>query len=690
MPNLRGTVEIYQGNDTVRRLMSSALARAGFRVIERTGDSPIPAAPSDMLVVDVDSGLPDTDARVSTYAEANRPVLYSGVRASRERFGNAPWIDRPFSKNSFLAQCLGLVEGPTSERITISGEDDPITRELQYEEAVALEKQLGLAPGVLGTDLLDENEGEGEDDVLDLDSHGSAIIEVAEIKSLLSGGKLVGAVAKREVDASELLHKHSDIPRLHAPRTPTFNQTMPDSPLAMSNQDDTPELTTPTESGIVPPPDESETSRMNADIKNVSRMLADSWTRIGTTARTEDRAERIQRILNALLAGGLRSVSQELRRIPAGVGFAGSLEALSALDLLRTVRDRKLRGRLEISVQDGTWVLFVDGSHIEELENLSGSADLQLLDTLYQMHKIDGNRHGELSQGYATGAFHQPASLKLVQDQLVTRDDIDKARVRCVKDAFRLICASRRGNFAFLEVQPGDGQSWPVRGLGQHLDTLLLEVLRESSFDTGDSQATARTILTMDAVRAASLAPTALTSDELAVLRYFQNGEKLGNALEQLSQPEMTAIVNRLKKLELLRRTAPVPGLSNPGADFDETAPPTATTSSSMAPVPPHVEKGPAPLVHAERPDTHEEGKPALPDDFKPFSGPVSNQTVVNPLADLVSRRERRKNASDADNQTTHLKNSVSIGPELDDDDNDDDDEDDLRTDIHIGKDPQS
>ncbi len=617
MSNTRGTVEIYEGNNTIRKLMSDALMRAGFSVVERTAGSPTPAEGCDLLVVDVDSGLPDTDARARVYQEDERPVLYCGVRSSRERFPSNPWLDRPFSKNTFLSECLILVEGPTAERITIAGDDDPITRELHYDEAISLEKQLGLEPGVLRTDHGYEAEAEAdEDDVMDLDAHGSAIIEVADLRSLMTGGRLVGSVATRRVDANELIHDRSELPRL-MPRTPSFNQTMPDTPLAMASLADGQDLSNTTESGIVPPPDETDASRLSADLKNVARILADSWNRIGVTARTEDRADRIERILSSLFEGGMRAVSQEIRRIPSGVGFAGSLESLPVIDLLRTIRDRKLRGRLEISVPDATWVLFLESGTIDDLENLSGSADLQLLDALLAMQQLSPTHHVEMSKGYATGEFHEPAAFKLVQDQVVALEDVQRARVRCLKDAFRVICAARRGNFAFLEILNGDGQSWPVRGLGQSVDTLLLEVLRESSFDTGDSQATARTVLMLDAGRTASLAPEALTEEERAVLIFFRDGEKVGSIVEQLSHPELERIVNRLKKLELLKRTSPkivTPRVVSPPIE-------------------------------------------------------VRSQTVVNPLTDVLSRNERRKNSTDGDDQPTHLKNSIHIGPDLDDDD---------------------
>jgi hypothetical protein len=230
MANSRGTVEIYEGNNTIRKLMSATLVRAGFEVVERTTGSPAPAIGCDLLVVDVDSGLPDTDARARAYQGDERPVLFCGVRSSRERFPSIPWLNRPFSKNTFLSECLLLIEGPTAERITMAGDDDPITRELNYDEAISLEKQLGLEPGVLRTD----HGYEADDDVMDLDEHGSAIIEVADLSTLMTGGRLVGSVATRRVDANELIHDRADLPRL-MPRTPSFNQTMPDTPLAMAS-----------------------------------------------------------------------------------------------------------------------------------------------------------------------------------------------------------------------------------------------------------------------------------------------------------------------------------------------------------------------------------------------------------------------------------------------------------------------
>jgi hypothetical protein len=97
-----------------------------------------------------------------------------------------------------------------------------------------------------------------------------------------------------------------------------------------------------------------------------------------------------------------------------------------------------------------------------------------------------------------------------------------------------------------------------------------------------------------------------LTEEEIAVLKYFRDGETVGNVLEQLSLVEVDKIVHRLKSMELLKR-------SNP---FIQT------------------------------PDLE-----------------VADSTVVSRVSDSISRHERK--SEKRDDQTTHLKESFAIGPEV-------------------------
>lgn len=618
----RGTIELYQGNETVRRLTAATLGRAGFRVIERTSMDDAPLDLGDLLLLDVSSGLAEVDSRAALYAENQKPVLFSGVRGDRQTYAELPWLDRPFARNTLVAACLRIVEGVSF--VPIGSEDDPVTREMQYEEALNLEKQLGLEAGLLVPNMPDVEieEDEDDDDIMSLDEHGSAIIGIEDLSSLVSGGKLIGGVTKRAVDAYEIINDRVEPSPLYVMRTPTFNQTMPDTPMALAADDI--DTATQNSQAIVPPPDDVSGTHpeLSIPLKTVARMLAESWNRIGVSARSEDRAGHIERVLNAMLQQGVRGAKAELRRIPPGDGFSGTLDVLSVIDLLRTIRDRRLRGRLELSLSEGAFIMYLEGGFIEDIEALSGVGDLRLLDSLRAMGYLSDIIHAELSQGYATGAYLEPAELKIRRDGLVAEHELREGRIQRLRDTFRFLCASRRGEFAFMVVQPGDGLPWPMRGLHLPVDTLLLEILREGTVDTGDSQATARTRLVIDTARTSALAPTLLTEDEIAVLRYFRDGETVGNVLEQLTGAEVDKIVQRLKSLELLRRTHPEVG--------------TRTKE------------------------------------------PHSFATVVSAVPDSISRHERTSQTSNKQDQTTHLKESFAIGPDFGPDDDDGDDETDI------------
>jgi len=612
----RGKIEIHQGNETVRKISVAALARAGFELVD---DGVL----GDVLILDVSSGLPNLEDRALSYAEKDLPVLYCGVRNDREAYQDMPWVDRPFAQNTLVAACMRLIQGGAILP-TFGTEDDPITRELRFEEAIQLEEQLGLEAGALGGDVPAMEIEDNDDDVLNLDEHGSSIIAVEELSSLVAGGKLIGLVNKRAIDAEEIVQDRAESSAILMVRTPTFNQTMPDTPMALASEGvDAATLTTP--SIVPPPPDDGDGSSSHAElsvqVKSVARMLAESWNRIGGSARLEDRADHIERVLHAMIQQGVRGAQSELRRIPPKTGFAGDLETLGVIDLLRTIRERRLRGRLELSLVEGAYVLYLDGGEIEDIESLSGSGDLMLLDTLRGLGFLDDSTHSELSQGYATGAYLEPVELKLRRENLLTEENLREGRSRRLRNTFGYLCGVRRGEFAFLPVRSGDGLPWPVRGLRLSVDALLLEILREGNLDTGDSQATARTRLVLDAARTSSMNPSMLTPEEVAVLRYFRDGETVGNVLEELSLVEVDKIVHRLKALELLKR-------SNP-------------------------------FIHTPE---HQPGA-----------------TVVSAVSDSISKHER--SSERPNDQTTHLKESFAIGP----DDDSFDDVEDAATDIVRG-----
>ncbi len=616
------TVEIYEGNQTLRRLMSESLTDAGMSIVERDADSEIPDELADLLIVDVDSGLPETKERAEAYETDERPVVIVGVRTSRERFPGVDWLDRPFARSNFVAQCkalLGVEDEPESDD---DDEDDsvdrdgPITRELEFDEAAELEGELGLESGVLTGDS-----DHSQDEVIAIEDHGSIIVDISDLVSSESGGRLVSPIAKRELDTSELQRERIDHHLSVATRSPTFNQTMPDTPLAIEESEDphkesTEDLGkgTTTEPTFVPKGSDVSDEFVPL-FKSVSRMLADNWNRIGLAARSVDRADRIEAIINAAIEGGIRTAADEVQRIPGGYGFGGSLESLTVIELLRTARDRKLRGRLELDVPDGTFAIYMDGIFMEGIDMLSGSEDLVVLDMLLRLGKLDEAQYSELVQGYATGQFTQPATMKLLRDGTVTDADILEARQTATQETLRRLVMSRRGTFAFMDIRPGDGQPWPRAGLHIHVDEMLLQILREASVDTGDSQATARTKLVADLARATSMDSKALNEDERELLGFFKGSETLGEAREQFG--DVDKVVDRLKKLELLKRSDP--------------------------------------MIN-------------IPAEVRALEGAES--TVVSPVPDALSRKEKAQDQDD-NMATTHMKSQFDIGPATDNLDSD-------------------
>ena len=364
-------------------------------------------------------------------------------------------------------------------------------------------------------------------------------------------------------------------------------------------------------------------------------MLAESWQRIALTSRTEDRADQIERVLAAAVGKGLRGAAEEVQRIPQASGFSGALSSLTFVEVVRTVRDRSLRGRLEVAIGDDAFVLHMDGLYLEEIDALSGNVDGLLLEILHQGGAIDDRTYAELLDAYDSGQFIGPLELELARKNVVADATLQSARVVRAREVFRRLCASRGGQFAFLEIRVGDGQPWPVDRLRINVDQLMLELLRESSIDTGDSQATASTMLQLDPNRAAAIEPGRLTDEERSVMMFFRDGDTLEAARDRLQKqagPEdVDRIVNRLKKVELLKRSNPrivVP------ANLDEKAP----------------------AVPASEADTADRKSPKR-----------TGETVVSPVSDVMSEDERRRlndTAEQPTDKTTSLKANWDLIPD--------------------------
>ncbi len=586
----RRTAEILGGNETVRRLMSESLRGLGVDVVESDGESAASEVLMDLLVADVDSGIAVTE-RAAAYVDDDRLVVLCGLRDSREQHGDRRWVDRPFTPTAFMTECadaLGVVIGePPAGEFDVNAtaalkpppsvarnSSEPITRELAYDEAQELERRLGLDPGVLAANA-DVTVSDGDAfEMLELDD--SAILAVDHLKFAL-GGKLRGMVEKRRVANDEIVAQREDDVQFRVTRSPTFNQTMPDTPHALGDADfdsvdDTRDRQatsnvgsapgrSSSESGIEDLPPAGAGADLQLQIRGVARMLAESWQRIALTSRTEDRADRIERVLTAAVGKGLRGAAEEVQRIPAASGFAGALASLTFVELIRTARDRRLRGRIEVAIGAEAFVVHIDGLYLEEIDTLSGNVDGMLLDILRQGGALDERTYNELSDAVEAGRMVGPLELELARKKVVADATLQSARVVRAREIFRRLCTSRGGQFAFLEIRPGDGQPWPIDPLRVNVDQLMLELLRESSIDTGDSQATASTRLQLDPNRAAALEPNRLTDEERNVMMFFRDGDTLEGARERLQKqagPEdVDRIVDRLKKVELLRRSNP-------------------------------------------------------------------------------------------------------------------------------------
>ncbi len=570
LPNFK-SIEILEGNITLQKLMIEVLIEVGL--------SPTIGEEGALLLVDLDSGSADVDERIAFYEEQNKPILVCGLRHSRARAeaGHArtdtqgsekfAFIERPFSLGTLVMECFSLL-GIQPDEVTAPSMVFP-----DYKTPTVT---------TLGDEVSDSEQlnkkfsGDDPDSTDDIevvfDENSSMILEVEELSSIL-GASLFGNVERRRVDTEEIKSLRLSHAHPKAPRRRSMNQTMPDTPIALAEYSESEELEGLFEnSSLLYDQSEDAKRELNVQIRGVARMLAQSWQRIALTARTQDRSDRIERILMAAINKGLRGASEEVQRIPPSSGFAGGLEVLSLIDVLRTIRDRRLRGKLEIAIGESAFVLHLDGAFLDAIELLSGDTDMILLNILQQGGAIDIHVYENLRLRYENDREEfEPLEMYLLSNQVVSATTLKSARAVRSRELFKTMCSLRGGQFAFLDVRPGDGQSWPRDPLRINHDEILLEILREASIDTGDSKATARTRLLMDPARAASFTSKNLTELERSVLLFFRKGETLAEArgrLEKLAGSEVVdRVVNRLKQLELLRRSMPNTSASLPRLD---------------------------------------------------------------------------------------------------------------------------
>ncbi len=557
----RLSIELCQPCLTVRHLMVEALSEAGAVVL---GAEPLTAPPRapDLLVFDVDA-LHDAASltRLRMHESRGKPVLCCGLRHLREDAQHRPWLERPFTTSALLYQCAELL-GIGAPGAPPQGQDEPITRDAlpdadSLSEASLLEEAFGLEPGILGGAEVDLSE---VDDALDImvigDDEADLIVGVdealetghdapseAEDEHPFGVGALIGQVQARSVDLSQL--------------------SAPQLSLAPPVRGDTLAPTTQPDRPIAPEPGAPSTPldpEASLELQSFARMIAEAWDRLSLSARVEDRSDRLNRVMHALFERGLEGASEALRRVPGSQGFSGSLRTLTLVGLFRTIRDRKLRGRLELALQDQAYVLYVDQGVLAEIDELTGDSDQLVISLLCEHGLLDPRLAQPLLSQADDLELGPPALMQLRQRGLVDDATLAHAQQLRARALFRRLCGARDGSFAFIEINQGDDHAWPRQELRLSVEELLLEVLREASIETGDSRANSRAMLQTDATRVASLDASRLTPSEQRILDFFRQGGTLQQARERFGEErsgEVSRVVNLLKRAELIKRTDP-------------------------------------------------------------------------------------------------------------------------------------
>lgn len=344
-------------------------------------------------------------------------------------------------------------------------------------------------------------------------------------------------------------------PRPTPDAEPQPDATVAELPVLHRQRQHTPSLTS---TGALP----ALNPQGHLEITTFARMLAEAWPKLGLSARLDDRTSRLTSALTALLERGLDGATEALDRVPPAAGFSGSLEVLSLVGLFRTVRDRRLRGRLEVSASgQGGHVLYLDRHLLISIEALDGDEHQALLRILHAQGHLEHHLWRELRDEYARAdSLSAPVELVLRQRHIVSPQAIEQAREAYARELFAQVCAIRTGTFAFIEVRDSSHHAWPGRQLKLNLDELLLALMREAEVPTEHSAATSHLPLAPDPARIAQVPPDRLTDDELEMLRFFQRGGTLEQARQRLPHApgEVDRIVNRLKGAELLRRSDPM------------------------------------------------------------------------------------------------------------------------------------
>ena len=596
-------VAILQGNATVARLMRDALDGAGRFDVEVLSGPPPGAAKAQLVIIDVDSDLGSAEKWVHHCDGRQLPVLITGVERSREAYAERPWLSRPFPPARLRAVCRELLDPDPS---ATTGDDPSIPPPIQVDpdaqrlptveipvggQEVSEETcpTLDNLPAVreTGSDLLD---------IVELDGSSSMILEIEELANKENlGGMLVEFGQRRAFRSDELVEENPW-------------EDIPDTSITGSAEGSDPAPSEPSHPQKAPRPRDRTTSSANADVTTISpvgdmrsndfsgahqvaSLVAEHWDRMGLTARTTDRADRLQRVLAAMLTRGLEGVLDELKRIPAVTGFSGCISTMPIVDLLHTIRDRDLRGRLEVGLDGHSFVLYVEGSTLEAIDSLGENTSGLMVKFLRRQGAIDESTYRHY-RGMTEQLSGEALQMELRREAVVGETDLRHARVERARYLLEKMCRGRRGTFAFIDVARESGQTWPNQGLGLDVDTLLLEIFRRDEREEASNAEGSRSDLVLNAERAARLKEGTLTAKEQQLLDFFEEGESVDRARDLLedSHESVDEVIHRLKRLELLRRLGENPkprrrpsqtggGASRPDEERED-GKPTAVNSS--------------------------------------------------------------------------------------------------------------
>lgn len=591
-------VAILQGNATVAGVMQQCLEQIQDVEVEFLRGSPPGAARAQLVIIDVDSGEDAAEQWIHHCDGRQLPVLLSGVENSRSAYTDRPWLSRPFSPSQLRNHCFDLLDvdppseqeddGARGEEIPPAIEVDPDKQRKPTVEIPAADDSLEETDEPPTQDDLPTARKSPEEllDIVDLDGSSSMILEIEELADQEEvGGRLVDEGQRRRYGVDELVDENPwedepdtavDISRDRSPTGDRSSTGKRSAKTEVSNVEKPSgsapslraEVTAVSTLGELASNDFSGAHR-------VASLVAEHWDRLGLTARPTDRADRLQRVLRAMLRDGLDGVLDELKRIPPVSGFSGRLETMPVVDLLHTIRDRGLRGRLEVGLDGHSFVLYIERTTLQGIDSLGENTAGLLIDFLRQTGALDERTHRHYEQ-LLSELSGEPLEMKMRRDGAVDNHQLMEAKKERAKYLLAKMCRGQHGTFAFIELPLDSGHSWPTKELKLDVDALLLELLRKEAIDDGQRKVITRSNLVIDAERASRLGKEALTEREQQMLEFFEEGRTIESARKAWpdSEESVERVVRRLQRLELLRRLGKKGSRGTGAPDEGAVAPP--------------------------------------------------------------------------------------------------------------------